>query len=148
MEELLKEIYINAVTNEMSPDEFVDYCKGTLPGIELIRPIPENDLVRESFDEIKLILGLTDEEFKATRNKRDREYVLARHWYMFLLTKVARHSFAKAASTVGKDHATAMNGVKRICNYRHFDKPFQYQFRNVIEKLEKHEEKIFDYGKE
>lgn len=145
MDEMLKEIYGHAIANELSEEEFVAVFKESLANMGIIRNSHKDELFDRCFAKVKTILNVTDEELKINVRKRYKKYVITRQWKMFLYKRLSNHSFEVAGNMVGKDHATAIYATREICNYRHYDKFFQIQFKEVIEELEKENPYIFNY---
>ena len=137
MKEQVKELYISAVTNEMSPDDF--YTQ-----LDLILKTPKNNLVEELLQDIMDINGVTSKQLK-NHKSRKRELVIVRQWHLFMLKRIGKLSLSTAGSLYGKDHATVMHAIKSICNLREFDRNFQYTYEEVIAKLEKADNRIFVY---
>lgn len=143
---MIKNMYLQAIADELSPDDFVDLWKESMYNLGLLKDEgPENELMENCFRAVKTILNVTTDQLRADTKKRIRPLVLARQWHMFLLNRVANMSLSMAGEVYGKDHATVLHTVKTLCNQRHFNKAFRMQFQNVIDELEKHNPKIFVY---
>ena len=141
MEEQIKDLYINAVVNEMSPDEFYNQWKTTIPD-DLKKKINKKDLINELHREVMDLNGVTTIQLRNFKSRK-KELVTVRQWHIFMLVRLGKLSLTQAGMTYKKDHATALHAIKSICNLREVDKNFQYIYEEVIARLEKEDNKIF-----
>lgn len=76
---------------------------------------------------------------KACDKKREREYVMVRHFYYFIMKKYSTVSLQEISKEVGKNHATVLHGVKNVANLIEVDKGV----RALWQKIEKEVESSF-----
>lgn len=126
MDEILKECYIEGVTNILSPDEFVQLYKETVEEYkERQGPIYPEPVVADYY-------GITIKDLK--RKTRKREIVEPRQICMWLREKYTRESLSEIGRRYGgKDHATVLYSKKVIDNLKETD----IEFRERLETIEK-----------
>lgn len=126
MDEILKECYIEAVTNILSPDEFVQLYKDAVGDYKDAQEPFNPDPIVADYYEIKP----TD----LKRKTRKREIVEPRQICMWLREKYTRESLSEIGRRYGgKDHATVLYSKKVIDNLKETD----IEFRERLETIEK-----------
>lgn len=145
MEELIKSIYVEAVSNELSADDFFQLYQDGILGAGVSGYGVKNDLTEKCLRRVTEILKVTIEELKQNPKSRVTALVLGRQWHIFMLKRVSGLSYSSAAGHYSKDHSTAIHTIKRICNLKNYNKFFRNEFKDIIDQLEEFDEDIFKY---
>lgn len=123
MDEILKECYIEAVTNILSPDEFVQLYKESIEEYkDRQEPFNPDPIVAEYY-------GVKPHELK--RQTRKREIAEARQICMWLRLKHTRDSLMTIGRRYNKDHTTVLHAKKVVNNLMDTNREFRERLETI-----------------